>query len=285
MAIETGEVRANGMVFTCRRAGPAAGEPVILLHGFPETSHMWSALLPALADAGYRCIAPDQRGYSQGARPEGVEHYATPALVRDVLAIADAEGYGRFHLIGHDWGAVVGWRTVMAHPERIASWSALSIPHIASYQHAYATDPVQQQKSAYITFFQQAGTAEAALTGNDFAMLRGVWTASPPDEVADYVRVLSQPYAMTAALNWYRAGFGGTAPTLQGSNQDITVPTLTVWGNQDTAVGRSTTLTAAQYMKGPYRFVELDAGHWLIQEKFETVRDEILAHLRANTIG
>ena len=111
MAIETGEVRANGMVFTCRRAGPATGEPVILLHGFPETSHMWSGLLPALAAAGYRCIAPDQRGYSEGARPEGVEHYATTALVADVLAIADAEGFDRFHLIGHDWGAVVGWRT------------------------------------------------------------------------------------------------------------------------------------------------------------------------------
>jgi len=281
----TTEIQANGMTFTCRTAGPADGEPVILLHGFPETSHMWTALLPVLAEAGYHCIAPDQRGYSAGARPEGVDQYATTTLVSDVMAIADAAGFDRFHLIGHDWGAAVGWRAVMAHPDRIVSWSALSIPHIASYQRAYATDPAQQEKSAYITFFQQVGAAEEALTGNDFAMLRGIWTASSPDEVADYVAVLSQPYAMTAALNWYRAGFGGGAPMLQDSAQEISVPTLTIWGNQDTAVGRSTTETAAQYMKGPYRFVELDAGHWLIQEQFETVRDELLAHLKANPIA
>lgn len=285
MSIEVGEIKANGLTFRCRTAGPDGGEPVVLLHGFPETSHMWTALLPVLAEAGYRCIAPDQRGYSPGARPEGAAAYATPTLVSDVIAIADAAGFGRFHLIGHDWGAVVGWRTAMAHPDRLASFSALSIPHPASYAKAYTSDPDQQAKSAYITFFQQVGPAEEALTANEFAMLKGIWTASSPDEVADYVSVLSQPGAMTAALNWYRAGFGGGAPMLADAAQDVTVPTLTIWGNQDTAVGRSTTETAAQYMKGPYRFVELGAGHWLVQEQFETVRDELLTQLRAFPVG
>ena len=115
----TTEIQANGMTFTCRTAGPADGEPVILLHGFPETSHMWTALLPVLAEAGYHCIAPDQRGYSAGARPEGVDQYATTTLVSDVMAIADAAGFDRFHLIGHDWGGFVAWAMPILHPDRV----------------------------------------------------------------------------------------------------------------------------------------------------------------------
>lgn len=281
MPVRSREIEASGMTFRCREAGEG-GEPVILLHGFPETSHMWTPLMSLLAQAGYRCLAPDQRGYSPGARPEGREQYQTHLLAADVLALADAWGARAFHLVGHDWGAGVGWRVVMDHPDRVHSWTALSIPHPASYGRAYRDDPDQQQKSQYITFFQEPGAAEAAFAADDWAMLKAIWSASDADERAEYLAQFTAPGALTAALNWYRGSFGmntGSAPPAQ-SERNVATPTLTIWGNQDQAVGRSTTLAQAEYMSGYSRFIELDAGHWLIQERFDEVSREILAHLR-----
>ncbi|MEJ2130645.1 MAG: alpha/beta fold hydrolase, partial [Gammaproteobacteria bacterium] len=126
--MEIVDIEANGYTFTCRRCG-GAGPGVILLHGFPETSHMWTPLLERLASSGYRALAPDQRGYSPGARPEGAENYDYRHLVGDVLALADCEGFETFHLVGHDHGAGVGWSLVFDHPERVSSWCALSVPH------------------------------------------------------------------------------------------------------------------------------------------------------------
>lgn len=275
------ELNANGITFRCRLAGDS-GEPVILLHGFPETSHMWVGLLPELEAAGYRCLAPDQRGYSPGARPEGIENYTYEAIAGDVIALADAWGLGRFHLVGHDWGAGAGWAAVALHPERIASWSALSVPHVAAFGRAIREDDDQAKRSTYITFFQEPGVAEAALSANDFAGLKNVWSASSEAEKAEYLSVLSKPGALTAALNWYRGSNGLEPSDLFG---DVHTPTLLVWGNQDTAIGRVGVENGAKFMKGPYTFLELDAGHWLIQEAFPAVSAAILGHLRANPIG
>lgn len=282
MAIEIREVEANGLTFRTRFAGER-GEPVVLLHGFPESSHMWVELMPKLVDAGYRCVAPDQRGYSPGARPEGKDAYATETLAGDVIAIADAVGFtGKFHLVAHDWGAGVGWRVVQMFPQRLASWTALSIPHPGSYAAGYS-DPDQQAKGQYIQFFQEPGVAEAAFEANDWAMLKGIWDKSSPEEVEEYLSIFTEPGAMTAALNWYRAAFGGG--TGLGGDFEVETPTLTIWGNQDQAVGRSTTLKHNDFMKGYNRFVELDAGHWLVQEKFDDVLRETLEHLRKHPVG
>lgn len=281
MTITIRNLEANGMTFRCREAG-TRGEPVLLLHGFPETSHMWTRLMPALVEAGYRCLAPDQRGYSAGARPEGIENYRTELLVSDALALMDAWGAtGKFHLVAHDWGAGVGWRVVAGHPERIASWTSLSIPHPASYGRAFREDPEQQEKSQYILFFQEPGAAEAAMSADNWAMLRSVWDKSDAEEVAEYMDTFTRPGAMTAALNWYRAAFGGGTLQDDSANEfKVALPTLTIWGNQDQAVGRATTKSHNQYMTGYNRFVEMDAGHWLVQEKFEDVKGEVLAHLK-----
>lgn len=281
MAITIRDIQAGGMTFRTREAGIPGGEPVLLLHGFPETSHMWVDLLPLLAEAGCHCFAPDQRGYSPGARPEGSENYQTHLLAADVIAIADAVGFtSRFHLIGHDWGAGVGWRTVLPYPDRIQSWTSLSIPHPTSYGRAYRDDPDQQQRSQYITYFQEPGVAEAAMSANDYERLKAIWSKSSPEEREEYIAVFTQPGALTAALNWYRGSFGSNQNVDEDGDTDVHVPTLTIWGSQDQAVGRSTTETAANYMKDYYRFLEMDAGHWLIQEKFAEVSQEILAHLK-----
>lgn len=284
MPTTIGEIQANGMTFRCRFAGEA-GEPVILLHGFPETSHMWAGLLPALEAAGYCCVAPDQRGYSPGARPEGISSYSYRAIGMDVFAIADACGFGRFHLIGHDWGAGAGWAAVALAPARIASWTALSVPHIASFGSAIRNDAGQRQMSQYITFFQEPGVAEAALSADDFAGLKRIWSESAPVEVEEYLSVFRQPGALAAALNWYRGSRGIDPTDPEVLFGPVDTPTLLIWGNRDMAIGRTAVEGAVRFMTGPYRLVELDAGHWLVQEAPGRIASEILAHLRGNRIG
>ncbi len=278
MPVETREIEANGLTFHCREAA-GSGEAVILLHGFPETSHMWLPLMDRLSAEGYRCLAPDQRGYSPGARPDGVESYHLPQLVSDIAAIADAWGASRFHLVGHDWGAGVGWGFVAMHPERVLSWTALSVPHPAAFGAAIRDDPDQQQRSQYIGVFQQPGVAEAMLSANDFGPLKAIWNESPPEQVEEYVAVLSQPGALTAALNWYR-GVADADP--DRTFAPVSTPTLMIWGNQDPAIGRSAVMAGAADVAGPYRLVEIDAGHWLMQQATARVIDEIVAHVTAN---
>jgi len=275
------EIQANGMTFRCREAG-TSGEHVILLHGFPETSHMWVDLMPQLADAGYRVLAPDQRGYSPGARPEGIENYRYADMAGDVIALADAWGAERFHLVGHDWGAGCGWSVVDLSPERLLSWSALSVPHVGAFGKAIREDPDQQQKSTYITFFQEPGVAEAALSAADYTGLKAVWSASSDEEKAEYLSVFSQPGALTGALNWYRGSRGIDTNDEAVKFGPVTTPTLFIWGNKDQAIGRVGVEAGHAFMKGPYTFVELDAGHWLIQEEPARVSAEILGHLKVN---
>jgi pimeloyl-ACP methyl ester carboxylesterase len=173
---------------------------------------------------------------------------------------------------------------VEVYPQRIQSWSALSVPHIGAFGAAIRDDADQQQRSIYITFFQEPGVAEAALSANDFAALKNVWSASSDEEKAEYLSVFREPGALTGALNWYR-GSQGIDPNAGVTFGEVTTPTLFIWGNADTAIGRVGVEAGHKLMKGPYTFIELDAGHWLIQEQFERVSDAILTHIQANSLG
>jgi pimeloyl-ACP methyl ester carboxylesterase len=281
------DIEANGMVFRARFAGAEAssGEPVVFLHGFPETSVMWAGLMERLGDEGYRCFAPDQRGYSSGARPSGVEDYAYQGLASDVMALVDSLGYARFHLIGHDWGSAIGWAILHLYPDRVRSWTAMSVPHMDAFASAIADDPDQRKRSQYMAFFMLPEKPEHQLSADDFAVLRSLWASIPKEQVDEYLSVFSQPGALTAALNWYRAN----AVLLERRREEpkfgpVRHPTLLLWGNQDIAIGRVAVERTAQYMKGLYRLVELNAGHWLAQEEPERVHDEILRHLQANRL-
>jgi len=281
------EIEANGMVFRGRSSGTegSSGEPVILLHGFPETSIMWVGLMERLADEGYRCFAPDQRGYSPGARPGGVEDYEYRKLVSDVMTLADVLGYARFHLIGHDWGSAVGWAMLLLHPERVRRWIAMSVPHMDAFASAIADDPDQRKRSQYMAFFALPEKPERSLTADDFAILRSLWSSIPKEQVDEYLSVFSQPGALTGALNWYRANSVLLEKRREGPKfGPVQHPTLLIWGNQDIAIGRVAVERSAQYMKGPYRLAELNAGHWLAQEEPVRVHDEILGHLRSNRL-
>jgi len=246
---------------------------------------MWAGLMERLADEGYRCFAPDQRGYSPGARPGGVEDYEYRKLVSDIMALADALGYASFHLIGHDWGSAIGWAMLLLHPDRVCSWAAMSVPHMDAFASAIADDPDQRKRSQYMAFFMLPEKPERSLAADDFAVLRSLWSSIPKEQVEEYLSVFSQPGALTAALNWYRANAVLLERRREGPKfGPVHHPTLLIWGNQDIAIGRVAIEQTAQYMKGPYRLVELNAGHWLAQEEPEHVHDEILTHLRSNRL-
>jgi pimeloyl-ACP methyl ester carboxylesterase len=276
------EIPAGGMTFTARVAGPADGRVVLLLHGFPETSWSWRHQIEALAGAGYRVVAPDQRGYSAGARPAGAEHYRLPALVGDVVAIADQLGADRFDLVGHDWGGAVAWQTAGRHPGRLRTVTVLSTPHPKAFTKALRTDDADQaSRSSYMQFFQQPDVPEQMFLANDGDGLRNLFVASglQAGEFEEYVRVLLEPGAMTAALNWYRAA---SIADVEGMGP-VTTPTLYVWSTNDVALGREAAEATAQHVDGAYRFEVLDGvSHWIAEEAPDDLNRLLLDHLAAN---
>lgn len=270
----------NGLTFKCRVAGDSSGEPVILLHGFPETSHMWIPLMERLSENGFYCVAPDQRGYSPDARPTDVKAYEIEKLVSDIVGLADAFGFKKFQLIGHDWGSAIGWAVVGFHPDRIKSWTALSVPHLRAFSDAIRFDKKQKKMSRYMGWFQWRGLPEWLMLRNDRSMLKKTWRESSESEKEDYLKVLGNKPGLKAAIAYYRANNKVLKKGQKLDNhQDIHTPTLLLWGKKDFAIGSVGIDGTAQYMKGPYKRIDLDASHWLIQEVFEECANPILIHL------
>lgn len=270
-------VKANGMSFAVNIRGDKSGTPVFLLHGFPESAVMWDKFMDDLAAQGYYAIAPNQRGYSAGARPLEKDAYSLKNLASDVIAIADALELQTFHLIGHDWGAGVGWQVAADHPDRILSYAALSVPHIDSFGRAYREDPDQHESSAYIRFFQKKILPEFMLAKNDYEKLKKIWKEHDDAEIAHYISILGQENALTSALNWYRANFPAFEVGLDVG--EIHVPVTFIWGNQDHALKRSGVDGTRDLVKAEYQFIEMDAGHWMIQEKYDVLTNHLMAHL------
>ena len=270
------KLNIGNLVFDCRFSGDETNEPIILLHGFPETSIMWTGLMDYLATIGFYCIAPDMRGYSQGACPKGVKNYTMEKLSADILNIADSLGVNKFHLIGHDWGAIIGWNIVYNNPEKIISWTALSVPHTKAFIKAYKTDPVQKKKSKYVKLFLLPFIPEYKIRKNDFKGFRWLWKNSSSEEVENYLSVFRRKSSLTAALNYYRANLGRKKMQPIGH---IETPTLFIWGKKDLAVGEMAARGNAKYMKGDYTFLELEGGHWLIQTNYDELEQAIEKHI------
>jgi pimeloyl-ACP methyl ester carboxylesterase len=252
----------GGLEFDVVDGGPRGGEAFVLLHGFPGNSNTWRRARPALETAGYRTLAPDQRGYSPGARPRRVASYAVEELVLDVLALADAAGLNRFHLVGHDWGGAVAWDLAARHPERLDTLTVLSTPHPGAMAESM-TRSLQPLRSSYALAWQVPTVPELIMLAGGGTVLRTGLTASglPPDDAAEYVARMRQPGALTAALNWYRAA--GRRPRL-AALPAMTVPTLYVWSNRDTALGGTAARRTGRHVSGPYEFIELDGvSHWI----------------------
>ena len=273
------DINLNNFTFNCRVAGiENEGDGVILLHGFPETSRMWYNLIPVLANEGFKVIAPDQRGYSPGARPLKKSNYTIDKLSNDIINIADKFKFDKFHLIGHDWGSAVGWYTVSMYSDRIISWSALSVPHLDAFFESINTNTEQQRKSRYISFFKIPVLPELYLKIFCYKYLKDIWRKSSTLEIEKYLEVFKQKGALKASLNWYRAN-------IKNSNNmigNIDTSTLILYGIKDMAIGEKSVDESAKYLKGEYNIEKLDVGHWLIQESFESISNSIIKHLNAN---
>jgi pimeloyl-ACP methyl ester carboxylesterase len=274
-----GELRkadVGDLTFDVRVDGPDDGRPVLLLHGFPETSASWAKVAPLLAEAGLRTYAPDQLGYSPGARPAEVDSYALTNLTQVTADLMTALEIPRADVVGHDWGAQVAWGLAAWHPDRVRSLTAVSVPHPAAYTAAYRADPEQKERSAYIRLFWQAGKAEEVLLEDDARRLRRMLgpveaTGIPDEAVEEYVAVLSAPGALTAALNWYRAMSSATRV------DPVEVPTTYVWSDGDVAIGRTAAEACTDHVTGDYRFVELSGiTHWIPEQAPEALATAIL---------
>ncbi|MGC4874731.1 alpha/beta fold hydrolase [Micromonospora sp. DT43] len=271
------QVDARGLTFEVRTGGPSDGVPVLLLHGFPQHSGEWDEVVPALHAAGLRTYALDQRGYSPNARPEAVAAYRIPELVADAVAVLDALGVHAVHLVGHDWGAIVAWAVAAAHPDRVRTLTAVSVPHPAAMAHALGTDTEQKARSSYIALFRKPGKAEKVLLAWHATALRrmlgGVGDASRVNRYADPMR---EPGALTAALNWYRA----MSRTDLASVGPVAVPTTYVWSDRDIAIGRTAAEACAANVTGDYRFVPLPGvTHWIPDAAPAALAEAVLARV------
>jgi pimeloyl-ACP methyl ester carboxylesterase len=264
--------------FDAIAAGPPEGRPALLLHGFPQTGLVWQRQIEALAAHGYRVVAPDQRGYSPGARPQRPEDYRISLLVDDVVAITEALGWAAFDLVGHDWGGAVAWWTAHAYPGRVRSLTVVSTPHPGALATTLRTDQDQRKRSHYMIDWRETPATEERMLADDSKELRAAYAGKvPQDSVDAYVSRLSQPGALTAALNWYRAG------RPDGAIGVIDVPTLYVWSTEDSAFGPAAAQETEQWVNGPYRFETLQGvSHWVPEEAPETLSRLLLEHLQAH---
>jgi len=266
--------------FTVDTDGPVSGPPVLLLHGFPQTRHMWRHQLRALAAAGFRGVAPDQRGYSAGARPTAIESYACELLMADALALMDFCEAPRFHLVGHDWGGQLAWLIAAGHPDRVATLTTLSRPHPRAFARAMAEDPEQAKRSRHHSGFRQPDALDR-LREDNFKMLRAVLEREGVGKanLDAHFQTLSEPGALEAAISWYRADNIGSAEI-----PPVLVPTLYIWGTADASVGRRAAELTEQFVSGPYRFVEVEGGgHFIVDQFPERIAQLMIDHLHGTS--
>ena len=272
------------LVFDAFVYGAADAPLVLLLHGASESFHMWRAQLPALAAAGFRAVAPSQRGYSAGARPptDDVANYTFDLLMTDAMNIVAASGHGerRFHLVGHDWGGSIAWGIADRHPYRLASLTVLSRPHPTAFNRTLALpDSEQAQRSRHHKAFL-APDAGALLLADGARRLRERWAGSgvPAAAIEQHLAVIGDPAAMEGMLAWYRARGALRAPL-----GPIRVPTLYIWGDADDTVGQAAAEGTREFVTGPYRFATLPGGGHFVAEQAPTqVNELLLAHLAAH---
>jgi pimeloyl-ACP methyl ester carboxylesterase len=264
-------------------AGPHNGPVVVLLHGFPEFWYGWRHQIEPLAAAGFRAIVPDQRGYNLSSKPSGVAAYALTELVSDVIAIADQLGQDRIFLAGHDWGAAVGWSTALLHPQRIAKLVVLNAPHPSVMRRFLSTRPRQLLRSRYMFFFQLPWLPEAVFSAFDFRIgTRALLRSSRPatfsaEDLAHYRTAWSQPGALTAMINWYRAAF---RTRITFPDKAVHVPTRILWGERDAFLLAEMARESLAYCTNAELVAFANATHWLQHEEPARVSELMIEFFR-----
>jgi pimeloyl-ACP methyl ester carboxylesterase len=267
------KITVRELTFEVSVAGPSSGEPVLLLHGFPQNRHEWDQVVPRLHAVGLRTIAFDQRGYSVGARPSDPAAYAIDECALDAVAVLNELGYDSAHLIGHDWGAICGWHVALKHPKAVRTYTAVSVPHPLAMAEGLQTED-QRQRSAYIKLFRDVDRAAESLLADDARRLRALFAGVPDPSV--YIDPLLEPGALIGPLNWYKA----LNPADSLGLGHATVPTTFVWSDGDVAIGPVAAHACGKYVDADYRFVALsDVSHWIPDEAPAELSDAILARL------
>jgi pimeloyl-ACP methyl ester carboxylesterase len=276
-------VETNGVTLHVREAGPDDGPPVVLLHGFPEFWYGWHRQIGPIADAGYRVLAPDGRGYNRSDKPDSVRAYQIEELAGDVIGLLDAHGYDRASFVGHDWGALIGWWLAFEYPDRLDRLCVVNVPHSGVFGDALSRSWRQQLSSTYALFFQLPWLPETVCSARNWKLLTGMLTGSSQEgtfstnDLRRYRSAWEQPGAFTGMLNWYRAVGRNPAPFARWDR--VTVPALVLWGTRDKALRPElASRSAAMCDDGSIELFE-DATHWLQHEKPSQVTTRLLSFL------
>ena len=282
--IEERLVTTNHIRLHIVQAGPEAGKPIILLHGFPETWRSWQNQLAPLAEAGFRVTAPDQRGYNLSDKPEGLSAYRLNCMVEDVLGLLPVLEKESVSLVGHDWGGVVAWLAASLYPARVERLVVLNAPYPSVMLRSIFRDPVQLLRSSYVLFFQLPVLPEAMLRNNNWELLVKVMqTSSKPgtfraEDMERYRQAWWKKGAMRGMLNWYRAFL--RRPAAIPAMSRVSVPTQILWGVRDMALGPELAEASLRLCdQGRLTFYE-DATHWLQHEEPERVSAALLEFLQ-----
>lgn len=275
--INTQVLQVAGLRIHTQIAGPSGGDPVVLLHGFPEFWYGWRGQIPALARQGFLVVVPDQRGYNLSDKPKGLKHYDIDRLARDVIGVIEHLGYERVHLAGHDWGGLVAWWVAMHYPEHVDRLAILNAPHPYVMMQNLYRNRIQRRRSWYILFFQLPLLPELALSyaGHQTAarMLErgGLPGSFLPEDLEQYQRAWGQPRAWTGMLNWYRAirrlVFGRIAPIR------VPMPTMIIWGEQDGALGAEMAEQSLAYCDQGRLELVSEATHWVQHDAADQVNE------------
>jgi pimeloyl-ACP methyl ester carboxylesterase len=252
-------VKAAGVDISVTEHGPVDGTPVLLIHGFPDSARLWRNQIPVLAEAGYRVIAPDLRGFGRSDAPEDVADYDMAVMIGDMLSVLDDCAVERAHVVGHDWGAALTWSLGRFAPERVLSISVISVGHPGGF---IAAGLRQREKSWYMLLFQFESIAERWLSDNDWHWLRRWGGAAEAD---NWVADLSRPGRLTAALNVYRANLPPET-VLAGPRKypPVTVPVLGIWSTGDGALTEKQMTASSDFVAGEWRYERIeDCGHWI----------------------
>lgn len=271
-----GRLEGDGVVLAVRDEGE--GAPVLLLHGFPDSSNLWRNQIPALVGAGLRAIAPDLRGFGESDKPEAVEDYAIARSVADMVAVLDALGVERTHVVGHDWGAGLAWALAAYVPDRVERLVVMSVGHPNTLRQPSVK---QREKTWYQLLFQFPGVAEALIQRDDWKLFRELLADAVDRD--RYIADLSRPGALTAGLNWYRAN-ATPAQELERTQPfpAVAVPTMGIWSSGDNYLTEEGILGSGEHVTGPWRYERIEgAGHWLQLEAPGRVNELLLDFLRA----
>jgi pimeloyl-ACP methyl ester carboxylesterase len=264
----------NGVALHVVLAGPASGQPLVFLHGFPEFWFGWRHQIDHFVSSGYRVIIPDQRGYNLSEKPAGIASYSIDLLARDVVCLLDAVTDSKAFVVGHDWGALVTWYLAAQYSERVSRTAMLSVPHPRVFIKNLMKSPTQLWKSCYVLFFQLPWLPERILRGRDWALLvRSLRDTSPRGVFSDadleqYKESWRRKGALAAMLNWYRAAQLSPSKFATGPQASrVKVPALLSWGRNDQFAGEAMARESLQYCDDGHLEIFESATHWIQHEE------------------